>query len=348
MKRAWAALLVTLVLVIPARLFVTLTLVDPKTGFYTDGGKMAAIIAVVTAAGMITVIAMGHRKTAAKALAPLHSAAAGVLAALTGVFIAGQSLVEMAATHESDYTVMDNIFAVAGLFAAVSFLIAAYDFAAGETVLHRHPLLALLSSVWGCLGLITLFVNYAATVNRFENVYHTCTVAFLLLFLFSQAKLLSGIDQEKGGKLIYSYGFAAVILALSDAVPNLVRYFSGKSTLGMFPIGLHMANVVLAVYILIYLSTLRHQKTDAVILSVAPSVGGSEENLENGTDSAWDDGKTESTVLPEKSQNQPLKEGLSSDSVSICLEFLKNAYQSEDKFVENRENAVSVGKTVKS
>lgn len=345
MKRAWVALLVTLVLVIPARLYVTFTLVDPTTGFYSDGGKMAGIVTAVMAVGVIFIIALSYRRSPGRTAAPLRSAAAGVFAALSGVFIAGQSLVSIKMT--GDGVVMNNIFAAAGLFAAVSFLAAAYDFASGETVLRRKPILALLSSVWGCLCLISLFVNYAATVDRLENVYHTFTVAFLLLFLFSQAKLLSGIDEEKGGKLIYAYGFSAVIITLSDAVPNLALYFSGKSLLGSFPVGLHLANIILTAYILVYLSALQRVKTEAVIVSVPPSVGGHEENPENA-DSTADEGKSETILQPEKAADKPQNSGVSSDSVQMCLEFLKDAYQSENKFVENRENAAIAAKSIKS
>lgn len=348
MKRAWAALLVTLIVVLPARLYVTLSLVDPNTGFYTDGGKAAGIVSAVLAAGVIAVLVLGYRKSPGKAAAPLHSIAAAVFAALSGVFIAGQSLSAMAMQKQSEFTAMDNIFYIAGVIAAVSFFVAAYDFAAGETVLHRMPVLALLSSIWGCLCLITLFVNYAATVNRLENVYHTFTVAFMLLFLFSQAKLLSGIDEAKGSKMVFSYGFAAVIFALADAVPNIARYFTGKSLLGLFSIGLHMANIILAVYVLVYLSALQHVKTEAVMVSVAPSVGGNDETPENGDVLVPEQKHDEAGTELQKCENTAEKRALSADSAEKYLEFLKNAYQSEDKFVENRENNVPIAKSIKS
>lgn len=341
MKRAWAALVVTLVLVVPARLYETFSLVDPKTGFYTDGGRTAGIVAAATAVGMIAIAALG-RGPSEQAGKPFRSVPAGVLAALSGAFVAGQSLVGMAVRTSDGNTVMDDVLAVAGLFAAVSLFAAAYDFASGETVLRRHPLLALPPSVWGCLCLISLFVDYAATVNRLENVYHTFTVVFLLLFLFCQAKLLSGLGSDKDGRPIYAYGFSAVVAVLADAVPNLALYFSGSPLLGSFPVGLHLVNVVLAAYILVYLSALERGTAAAPEPQGAGQTGG---GPGNPAENAQGPG---ASPKPENAEKPAPNSEFSPASFRMCQEFLKGAYRSEEKFMEKRGNPASAAKSLKS
>jgi hypothetical protein len=333
MKRAWAALLVTLVVVLPARLYAVFNLVDSKTGFYADGGKFIGVTALVTAAGMAAVIFFGTRGVPARTHAPLRSAAAAVFAALSGVFIAGESLVSLAGSGGP--TVMVGVLALLGVCAAASFLMAAYDFASGETVLRQHPMVALLSPLWGCLCLISLFVDYAAVVNRFENVYHTFTVAFLLLFLFSQTKLLSGVDEERGGRFVFSYGFAAVIMALTDAVPNLALLFAGRNTLGSFPTGLYATNLFLSVYILVYLAALGRRKTVAPMVSITPDTAGSGRSAGAGDQpqtSAGGDRPAQSACDPEPK----------------VLDFLKKAYRSEDKFVEKGDHSPEAAESLKS
>ena len=333
MKRAWAVLLVTLVVVLPARLYAVFNLVDLKTGFYSDGGKFVGIAAAAAALGIVLVMVFGRKSTSKYQRAPLRSASAAVFAALSGIFIAGESLVNL--VGPDGLTVMNGILTVLGVCAAASILTAAYDFAAGETVLRQHPLVALLVPVWGCLCLVSLFFSYGSTVKLFENIYHTFTVALLLLFLFSQTKLLSGVDEEHGGKMIFAYGFAAVIAALTDAVPNLALHFAGRETLGDFPTGLHLANVFLAAYILVYLAAEGSRRTSVPMVAIAPDIAGSSS--------------------PARAENQPPVNTDGEDSAKsvadplpMYLEFLQKAYQSENKFVEKGEHEISTAEGIKS
>lgn len=333
MKRAWAVLLVTLVVVLPARLYAAFNLVDAKTGFYTDGGRFVEAVAAVTAVGVIVVMVFGRKNAMQGQRTPLRSASVAVFAALSGVFIVGESLATL--VSPGGLTVMNGIITALGVCAAASFLAAAYDFAAGETILRQHPLVALLAPVWGCLCLISLFISYGGTMNRFENVYHTFTVAFLLLFLFSQAKLLSGVDEENGGKMIFAYGFAAVIVALTDAVPNLGLLFAGRDTLGFFPTGLFLTNALLVVYILVYLAAEGRRRVSAPMVSIAPNIEGSntpaaEENQPPVKPDAED---------PEKSATDPMP---------MVLDFLQKAYPVEDKFVEKGKHQPIAAESIKS
>lgn len=333
MKRAWAVLLVTLVVVLPARLYAVFNFVDLKTGFYTDDGKLAGIVAGVTALGVIFVMVFGRRSLPKYQHAPLRSVPTAVFAALSGVFIAGESLVNLAGPD--GLTVMNGLLALFGVCAAVSFLVAAYDFAAGETVLRQHPMVALLEPLWGCLCLISLFVSYSSKVNSFENIYHTFTVALLVLFLFSQTKLLSGIDEEGGMKVVFSYGFAAAIAALTDAIPNLALLFEGRKTLGIFSTGLHLANIFLAVYILVFLAEEGRRRISAPMVAITPEPSGSNTTvkLENQSQEKQDDGAVE------KSET---------DQLPVYLDFLQKAYQCEDKFVENGKHDIKIVESIKS
>lgn len=345
MKRAWAAMLAALVVVLPTRLWAAFRLVDLKTGFYTDGGRFAGIIALLAAAGVSAAIILGVREAPAGRRAAVRSNGTAALAALSGMFIAGQSLAALA--DQDGLTAMHVILAAAGVCAAVAFLMAAYDFATGAGMLRSHPLVALLPSVWGCLCLISLFVDYAAVVNRFDNVYHTFTVVFLLLFLFSQAKMLSGVGGEKGAQLVFAYGFAAVIMAVTDAVPNLARYFvyGASGELGSFPTGLYFANIFLAAYIIVFLAAVQRTKISAPIVTIAPSVEAS--GAEETPEAAEKAGGAEQTPEPADPQSEKT-ECTAAEPTAELLDFLQNKYAGAGKFVEKNEIAPRTAESVKS
>ena len=319
MKRAWTALLITLAAVLPARFYAAFRLVDPKTGFYTDGGRIAVAAAVVALAGAVLAAAFGRRKAQPKTREPLRSVSAAVFAALSGAFVAGQAVVSLA--DAGGPSPLNVVLALFGVCAAASFLTAAYDFASGSTVLRQHPLVALLVPLWGCLRLVSLFVSYAAVVDRFENVYHTFTVVLLLLFLFSQAKLLTGVDEDRGGRMIFLYGFPAIVAALTDALPNLALLFAGQKTLGSFPAGLFFANAVLAVYLIVYLAAEGKRRIALPMVAIEP-------------DFQEDGGESDDQPAEPKSREEAHLSS-SENPEPQYLDFLEKAYHGGYKFVEH-------------
>ncbi len=257
MKRAWIAFFVTLIVVLPLRIFGMLRYLDPQTGFYSDGGKVVGAATVLLIVGGFLTAYFAFRSAREEGLLkPLRNVPAAALGAVAGIFVLVQSIVGFGTDFMKEGQIFYQIFSVAGILTGIVFLMTAYGLATGTRGVGRHPLLALLPSVWGCLFLVVLFITYSAVVNLVEDVYHTFTVAFLLLFLFAQAKLLTGIESTKSGKMIYVVGFPAALLALVTAVPSCVQYFSTGKAAGVISIGLHLSNIILAFYILTFLSAL--------------------------------------------------------------------------------------------
>lgn len=316
MKRAWIAFAVTLILLLPARIFAMLRYLNPITGFYSDGGKLVEIVSVLLAAGIaVTVILAGFGGIERKGSEPLKNTPAAAFGALAGVFVLVQSAVGLGAGLSGDMQVSYRIFSAAGILAGGVFLLSAYDFATGQRRVGQRPMVALIPSVWGCLFLVVLFITYSAVVNLVEDAYHTFTVISLLLFLFAQAKLLTGIESEKSGKMIYMTGLPAALLALLTGIPSCVQYFSAGRMAGALPVGLHMANILLAVYILAFLA--------AVQLEPVPTNGESASDAESCLSAVCDD--TDEFPCP--------KEARESGDLAGCLNFLKCAYQSGEEFV---------------
>ena len=330
MKRVWIALAAVLAVILPARLYTVMVLAEARTGLYAlaDEGKVFAV-AIASACGVLLVMALSAgRKTELSPL-PLQSVGTALLAALTGLFTAGQSLAALTVSSGEGNRGMEIVLSLFGFLAAAAFLAAAYDFASGSGLLRRHPLLGLLPSIWGCLGLISLFINYAATVNRLENVYNTFTVALLLLFLFSQAKFMAGMETRKSGRRVLLFGPAAAVMAFLTAVPDCVRYFSGKAPVGLFPVGIHLLCIVMAVYILVYLAVVLRLSKTAPVVKVAAAT----------------------ETAPAETQENPKEEDSGQggpDLLQVCADFLKNSYHASEKFVEIRENTACVEKGGKS
>ena len=341
MKRTWCVLVAALLVVLPLRIYSAFFLVDPQTGFYTDGGKLAGIAAAVVAVGIIALLALGWNGAAKHSYAAFRSPAVAVFAVLAGIFAAGAPFMDFAQnvlqTGKPDG--MNAILAFTGVLAAIAFFAAAYDFGTGENFLRKHPLVALFPTIWGCLFFISLFISYSSTVNRFDNIYHTFTVAFLLLFLFSQAKLLSGVD-ENAGRLSVPFGFAAVVLILTDAVPNLVLAFSGRAMLGSFSAGVQYTNLALAAYILAYLAVMCRRR-EAPVVTIAPAAGKEDGVLAAGGEAEQlePEDSVSAGATPEQSAGDPDAEYIS---------FLQSVYQGHGEFQKKDQTSSDKIETAKS
>lgn len=333
MKRAWIALLITFAAVLPARFYIAFNLVDQKNGFYTDGGTLAGVAAAAALLGAVLASAFGRRKTQPLSREPLRSVSAALLAALSGVFVAGESIVGLA--DAGGPTLLNGILAVLGVCAAVSLMAAAYDFASGSSVLRQRPLVALFVPIWGCLRLVSLFVSYAAVVDRFEDIYHTFTVVLLLLFLFSQTKFLTGVDAERGGKMMFLYGFPAIVAALTDALPNIALLFAGRKTLGTFPTGLFLVNAVLGVYAAVYLAAEGKRRTAVPMVAISPDF--------------TEDGEPDGAEQPlEHRGGKEAARTLHGDPEPQWLDFLQKAYHAKDRFVETGKPVPDLSGRLKS
>lgn len=334
-KRVWIIFAVSLVAALSASTYIMMNFFDTKTWSYSDGGVKAGIFSICIAAAAILMAVLSYADSAEAAYKPINSAVTAAFCAFAGAFILVQSV--------SAFTVFDGssagsaayrIFSIFGFPAGLVFLASAYDFASGTQKLFRHPLFALLPSIWGCVYLIMLFITYAAVANSFSGIYNTSTAALLLLFLFSQAKFITGIESEKSGKRIFIFGIPAAFLALITGISSCIVYFSGKGAPDILPIGLQMLNILMGVYIISFLAA---QKYPGAKISAGEGQHAAEPQ------------KTEE-LAPNVKQAEPLvvKSGgkvtestqgncsgaLTDDMMGSYIKFLSAAYPSAEKFAD--------------
>ncbi len=318
-KSAWIVLAVALLISLPTRLYQIFFLADKDTGFFTDGGTTTGIISVSLAVGILLVLVFAAReKYTEKAYQPVRSMPTAVLAVLTGLGLAVESAVAMGSENGSNY-IMYMILSLFGILTGAVLILTAYDFATGQNHFIRMPLLALLPSLWGCVCLITLFITCVPVVNVSENIYDAFAVIFLLLFLFTQAKLFAGVGDVKSGRLIYFFGLPAILLTLVTGVSGTVMLFAGLNQSGMFPAGLHAVNLLIALYAISFLRDYRKIPEQPLSESVQP----------------------ENTVVIEPEQPEPPVAKIDWKS---CFDFLTKEYESKEIFSERSPSPFIPGK----
>lgn len=308
-KNAWIVTAAALAVCLPVRLYQIFALSDGATGFYNDGSTVTWILSVLLAAGAALAAVMCYRGAGAetKGYRPLRSLPSAVFGVLAGLGLAVQSVVSLAADGEQN-RFMYMILSCFGILAGVVLILTAYDFVTEQNHFERFPALALLPPLWGCILLVTLFVAYVSMVNVADHLFNAAAMVFVLLFLFSQAKLLAGTEREKSARMAFVFGLPAVLLCLLTGVSGTAAAFAGLLPAGSFPAGLHLLTIVFALYIAAFLAALQ-SAPPVKELSVA----------EEGAEPAAPE-----VAVPEQSEEK--------SQWSVCGEFLAGAYRSEAVF----------------
>lgn len=310
-KSAWIILAAMLVVTLPARLSQILFYMDRKTGFYSDGGVLTAVVSAGLAVGAIAVAVLCYTdRGRPKSYQPIRSIPAAVLGILAGLGLVIESVFGLMDGSSGQIHFMYMILSVFGILTGIVFMLTAYDFSVGENRFGKYPILALVPPVWGCVSLVALFITYVAVANVSENIYNTFTVIFILLFLFAQAKLLAGVENQRSSRLIYVFGMPAILLSLVTGISGAVSYFIGANPVGYFPVGLHFVNVLLALYIFAFLLAVRK-------LPDEEPAGEEQEIRSSEVTSEPSEVRPPELIEPEK-----------------CLELLAREYKSAEQFSE--------------
>lgn len=311
-KSAWIILAVMLLVTLPARLSQILLYMDRETGFYNDGGVLTIVVSAGLAIGALaTAILYYIDQSKPKSYQAIRSIPTAVLGILAGLGLVIESVFGLMDGSSGQIHTMYMIFSLVGILTGIVFMLTAYDFAVGENRFAKYPILALVSPIWGCVALVVLFITYVAVANVAENIYNTFTVIFLLLFLFAQAKLLAGVENQKSSRFIYAFGLPAILFSLVTGISGAVSYFIGARQIGYFPVGLHFVNILLALYIFAFLLAVRK-------LSDEEPATGEEQEIRNAETGA----EPPVTGLEEPSEQEK------------CCEFLAKEYKSMEQFFE--------------
>ncbi|WP_457943205.1 hypothetical protein [Caproiciproducens sp. LBM24188] len=318
-KSAWIISAAALIACLPIRLYQIFCLSDQGTGFYTDGGTSTWILVSVLAIGVILTVVMSLcDREAPKSYSPIRSIPLAVFGVLSGIGLVGQSFISLAADAGRNH-IMYMILFVLGILAGVVLIFFAYDFATGQNHFERNPLPSLFPTLWSCACLVALFLEYVAVVNIADNIYNIITVIFLLLFFFAQAKLLSGVEREKSGRMAYVFGIPAALLCLLTGVADTAALAGtiGRPE-GTFPTGLHIVTIVFAVYILVFLAAFRRAAAKE---------------------------KEVPASQPVVDELVPSEEPMMMSQWKNCVDLLEKEYHSEIRFREKTESPFAAAET---
>ena len=113
--------------------------------------------------------------------------------------------------------------------------------------------------------LITAFITYTGIANISENIIYIAMLCFSLVFLLSHGKIIADINPEKSIKSVLAYGFGGAMLCFVSIVPRFLLTIIGQQDLIHEGILGKPLDLILGVYIVIFMCVQMGNKSVAKI-----------------------------------------------------------------------------------
>lgn len=242
---------------------------DYTTGFYTDGGLVAACsLGIPLLAALLAAVACFKSRRYFGPYTPRRNILVGGAAVFSGLVLVVSGSLQIAdylgylQTGFSSYNSSSQMpihlaFMVASLLFGLLQLYMSVGFFTGRRNLENAPLLYLFAVLWGISNLILSYVFYARSSSFVENFFSVVGSAALLLCLFYLCKLFAGVDEEGAAKRAFVSGGLAVVLTVTYCFSNLVLLLLGRSYTGEIPAMFQLSSLGIALFVLTFLITFR-------------------------------------------------------------------------------------------
>ncbi len=230
------------VLLLLLRIYQTVVLMDPATGFFKDNGNFTIMLFYVLSIGIVAAVFLLFYLGRQVPVSLLHIRR-NVPHALACMLFAGTLIVD-AVTRFSDYKAMSQAFVSADpkqaetklllaylIFAVLGALVFALDavvFFTGAAFGGKLRILRLIPVFWAFFLTIRYFAVTASYIHSTQLFLTIFSVAFFMLFLFEYARKIAGIVPEENTAVFCATGLVSAILLLTVGVTNLILVVTGK------------------------------------------------------------------------------------------------------------------------
>lgn len=222
-RKSMIPLLVGLLVGLPLKIYQLLKVVDYSTGFYKKGdfSNIALPLVIVISIGAIFALAFTSKQF--PKYSPFEkSVPMGLITAALGVVAGYQSAVQLLDAEKAAFEgTIGLVYSCLGLISVLSFLFLAVGFFSGISLAESKPIIMMLPVFWMGLRMVMTFLNMTTKANISENIYDLVTMVFMLIFLLSSAKFMSGAG-DSTAKLTFASGASAALMAAMTTIPRYV------------------------------------------------------------------------------------------------------------------------------
>ena len=215
---------------LPLKIYQLLTVVDYTTGFYKSGNFSNVLLPIVIALTIIAIFVTALTSRQFPQYSPkVKSVFLGLVSGVTAIGIGYASAVELFSSGKAMFDgTIGLIYSCLGLISVLSFLFLMVSFFMANNLVSVKPAILLPPVLWTGLRMVLTFFDFSHKANISEISYDILMMAFLLIFLLSTAKFMSGAG-ENTSKLTFASGASAAFLAMLTSIPRYILRFTNMS-----------------------------------------------------------------------------------------------------------------------
>ena len=222
-KSLWIPFVLFFVAAIPWRVYQVVYLIDPATGFFESGESLYQFFLGVLVLFVLIIMIMTAGCKNTSEFQFRKNIFSGIFALVTAAAMAADSGANLLTYVVDHGTIRYLILSICGILGVIAFLVAGVSHFTGRNTFRKAPVLALLLPLWVCVRAVVLtFIEYTNVTTISSNMLSVLSALGMLMFLFSLAKLFTGIETPKTGKRTVMLGFLMVVFTSVACVPQAV------------------------------------------------------------------------------------------------------------------------------
>lgn len=231
---------------VPLRLYQTICLIEPETGFFVAGDHASVtvlyVVAAVAGAAILVMSYLGirpdvpDRRIKSRALCVMAAvmAAAFLIDAFYTIYTIVRSAVEYSAAAGMDgggrYAVMQFITqgaqVVLAMLSCIYFACLSFSWN-GRGTASLYAVLAVMPVFWAIACAVNRFIRMINFKNVSDLLLELFMLAFMMLFFLAFARVNSRVESEGVRWQLYGCGLAAALAAAIVNVPRLIMILCG-------------------------------------------------------------------------------------------------------------------------
>lgn len=215
------------------RIYLILTCMDPLTGFYSSGSFAVSFYNTLLALSLLIIIGYGlfvmkpsDFQVKKPALLTVVSSLCGLLILMTSAFRFMGSLSELFQWSDPLFHLMNNklsmlfqlLYLLLGLSAGASLL----SFAMTGGKMFRRSGMLITPSLWCMVYTMQQFLTYPQIADMSDRVLWLLSLLFFAMTMVGQARIIRGIQVEKGAKYVCAFGYACALCGLLLGISQIV------------------------------------------------------------------------------------------------------------------------------
>lgn len=234
--------------------------IDPTTNFYYDNAKMVpATNILLLAATLFMIVPFFIRKVKIDvSLKNQKNTVLGVFSAITAAALVVGGICSMGTTIAGGTQAGPFIIGGSEVLAAVFFILAAVSELTGRNFDLRAA--ALLPVLWGIINLIITFMGLTQIANISEYLYEVLQMVFALLFLYYNARIVSGLTNGREVLGGFAFGLPCAFYGLLASIPPFVAHLINNNVGSIFMPGDFVYLAISLYSIVLLLTVLKRSK----------------------------------------------------------------------------------------